>query len=49
MTELIKVNDSTVAIITEQKSIFGKTELINRKANLEAELLKVNAMLDVLE
>lgn len=44
-----KVNDTTVAETgtEEVRRVYGKTELVNRKASLEADLVKVNELLAV--
>jgi hypothetical protein len=51
MTTLTKINDTTVAEVgtEEVRRLYGKTELVNRKASLESELTKVNALLAELE
>ena len=45
--EIQKVNDTTVAEIgTEEiRRVYGKTELVNRKASLEEQLLNVNSQI----
>ena len=49
--EIVKINDTTVAEVgmEEVRRVHGKTELVNRKANLEEQLAKVNALLDELK
>lgn len=46
-TQITKVNDTTVAEtgLEEVKRIYGKTDLVNRKADLERQLQKVNDLL----
>lgn len=50
MTEIIKINDTTVAKVgmQEVKQVFGSTELADRKTRLTAELAEVQALIDVL-
>ena len=50
MATIVKVNDTTVAEVgtEEVRRVYGKTELVNRKARLESELLQVNALLAML-
>lgn len=50
MTTIEKINDTTVAKIGTQeiRHIYGKTDLVNRKTRLEAELLEVNELLAML-
>lgn len=47
----IKINDTTVAEVgtEEVRRLYGKTELVNRKAVLESELTKVNALITEIE
>ena len=46
-----KVNDTTVAETGTQevRRIYGRTELVNRKANLEEQLIDVNKLLAVFD
>lgn len=50
MTEIIKVNDTTVAKVGTQeiRQVFGSTQLAERKAQLEKQLAEVNELIDVL-
>ena len=50
MTEIIKINDTTAAEVGTQevRKLYGKTELLNRKAILEEQLQKVDSLLAVL-
>lgn len=50
MMTKIKIDDTTVAEVgmVEAKRIYGKTELANRKADLEKQLLDVNEFLALL-
>lgn len=47
---LVKIDDTTIAEVgmEETKRIWGKTELVNRKAQLEADLAKINDLLNEL-
>jgi len=49
MAEKIKVNDTTVAEVgmKEVRRVFGKTQLVARKEQLEAELAEVNEFMDL--
>ena len=49
--EIVKVNDTTVAQVGTQevKRVYGKTELVTRKASLEAQLVEVNDLLAVFD
>lgn len=51
MTEIIKINDTTVAKIGTQevRQCFGSTELAKRKERLEAQLEEVNELIDALK
>ena len=51
MAEKIKVNDTTVAEVgmKEVRTVYGKTQLVERKARLEAELAEVNEFLKLLD
>ena len=51
MTEIIKINDTTVAKIGTQeiRQVFGSTELKKRKERLEEELSEVNELIDALK
>ena len=42
----IKIDDTTVAEVgtVEVRTVYGSTELAKRKAQLEAELAKINAL-----
>lgn len=50
MVELIKIDDTTVAKVgmEEVRQVFGKTQLVTRKASLESQLQEVNDMLALL-
>ena len=47
MAEKIKINDTTVAEVgmVEQRRVFSKTQLVERKASLELQLAEVNEFL----
>ena len=47
MATIQKINDTTVAEIgtEEVRRVYGKTQLVERKAELEKQLLKVNELL----
>ena len=45
---LIKIDDNTVALITERRVIMGKTAMVERKNSLEEQLVEVNEMLALL-
>lgn len=45
MANIVKINDTTVAEVRETRSIYGKTDLVNRKAALEAQLEQVEELL----
>jgi hypothetical protein len=51
MTEKIKINDTTVAIVGTQevKRVFTSTDLTVRKERLETELKEVNELLAILK
>ena len=49
MAELVKINDTTVAEVRESRAIHTKTQLVARKAQLEASLERVNELLAVFE
>jgi len=51
MADKIKVNDTTVAEVgmKEVRRVFGKTQLLARKEQLDAELAEVNEFLKLLE
>lgn len=51
MVEIIKVNDTSVAEVgtEEVRRVYGKTELVERKARLEADLSKVNSLLGIFD
>ena len=50
MAEIVKLNDTSVAEVgtIEVQNIYGKTQLVEEKASLEARLAKINALLGVL-
>jgi|TARA_Y100000310_G_scaffold81786_2_gene78385 hypothetical protein len=50
MTEIIKVDDTTVAKVGTQevRQVFSSTDLANRKATLEAQLADINELIAVL-
>ena len=43
--KIILVDDTTVAEVRETRNIYGKTQLVARKAQLEASLEQVNELL----
>lgn len=45
MATIVKLNDTTVAEVREQRTIYGKTQLVDRKAALEAQLAQVDELL----
>ena len=51
MVEIVKVNDTTVAKIGMQeiRQVYGKTQLVERKANLETQLAEVNELLELFD
>lgn len=51
MTEIIKINDTTVAKVGTQeiRQVYGSTDLAKRKESLEAQLLEVNELIDALK
>lgn len=51
MATIVKVDDTTVAEVgtEEVRRVYGSTELTKRKADLEAQLAKVNSLLDALK
>ena len=48
MMAYTKIDDTTVAEVSENRTIYGSTQLANRKIQLEAELQKVNELIAVL-
>ena len=46
--EIVKINDTTVAIISENKRIFSSTDLANSKTSLERQLAEINELIAVL-
>ena len=51
MVEIVKVNDTTVAKIGTQeiRQVFGKTQLVERKARIEEQLAEVNELLELFD
>ena len=51
MEEIVKVNDTTVAKVgmREVRQVFGATQLAERKARLEEQLVEVNELIAVLQ
>ena len=49
MAQITKINDTTVAVISESKAIYSKSQLVSRKESLEAELTKVNELLEAFD
>lgn len=51
MAEIIKINDTTAAKVGMQeiRQVYGKTELVNRKAQIEEQLAEVNSLLGVFD
>lgn len=49
MAEIVKINDTTVAEIRETRAIYTKTQLVQRKESLEAQLEVVNELLAVFD
>ena len=49
-TTIVKIDDTTVAKVGTQeiRQVFGSTQLAERKAKLEAQLVEVKALIDVL-
>jgi len=47
--KIIKVDDNNVALIKESRTIFGKSQLLQRKENLEAQLKRIKELMDALE
>ena len=47
MAQKVKINDTTVAMIGTQevRHVYGKTELVKRKEDIEVQLLEVNELL----
>ncbi len=51
MTKIVKINDTTVAKVGTQevRQVFGSTQLAERKARLEEQLVEVNELIAVLQ
>ena len=49
MTTIQKVNDTTVAEISERKRLWGSTELAKQRAYHEEELARIIALQDALK
>lgn len=47
MAQIVKLSDTTIAEVgtEEVRRVYGKTELVERKKSLDAQLEKVNALL----
>lgn len=48
-TEIVKINDTTVAQMRAVRSIWGSTDLAKKKAALEEQIAEVNELIAALE